>query len=263
MDLQMDGNAALVSGSTRGLGKASAKALAREGVDVVINGRNPDRLEAAVDEISQGATGDVVGQQGDLTDPADIDALVQRAIDEYGRLDHLVTSVGGPSSDPLLETEDERWYQAFDELVMSVVRLAKASAEHLRADDGGTVVTIASRTVKQPKENMALSNSVRMAVIGIEKTLSKEIAPDIRTNAVLPGGHQTTRVENLIEEGVERGDYESYQDGLRQRENEVPLETLGDPDDFGSTVAFLCSERSAFVNGVALPVDGGTIGASL
>ena len=263
MDFQIDGNTALVSGSSRGLGKASAAALAEEGVNVVINGRDPERLDAAVEDIRETATGEVVGVGGDLTEPADIKALVDRTVEEFGGIDHLVTSVGGPKSGPFLETEDERWYHAFDTLVMSVVRLVREAADELRAGDGGTIVNITSRTVKQPVPNMVLSNSVRMSVVGLEKTLSIELAPEVRTNTVLPGAHETQRVRDLVEQGVERGDYESYEDGVRQREQEVPLKSLGDPMGFGSTVAYLCSEQSSFINGVALPVDGGTIGASL
>jgi 3-oxoacyl-[acyl-carrier protein] reductase len=253
----ISGNAALVTASSSGLGKASARALAERDVDVVINGRDEERLEQAVTELDDVGDGRVVGQAGDLTNADDITALVNRTVDEFGRLDHLVTNAGGPPSGPFLETDDEDWYHAFDLLVMSVVRLVREAAPHLRADGGGTIVSITSRSVKEAIDSLVLSNSVRMSVIGLEKTLSKELAPEVRANAVLPSPHETSRIRELVEQGVERGEYESYEQGIAARGANVPLGRLGDPSELGEVVAFLCSERSSYLNGVAIPVDGG------
>lgn len=261
MDLDIEGNAALVTASSSGLGKASAIALAREGANVLINGRDSERLEAAVAEVEEVASSRVIGQQGDLTKAEDIEALVDRAVSEFGGLDHLVTSAGGPPSGWFLETTDEEWYEAFDLLVMSVVRTVRAAADSLAADGGGTIVTITSRSVKEAIDALVLSNAVRMGVIGLEKTLSTEMAPNVRANAVLPGPHETSRMEELIEDDVERGVYASYEKGLRERGAGNPLERIGDPMELGDTVAFLSSPRSGYINGVALPIDGG-VGAS-
>ncbi|MDS0295540.1 SDR family oxidoreductase [Halogeometricum luteum] len=262
MDLQIDGNAALVTASSSGLGKASAKALAREGVDVVINGRDEDRLDEAREEIAEVAEGEVVAQAGDLTDADDVTTLVETTVEEFGRLDHLVTSAGGPPSGGFLDTDDEDWQEAYDLLVMSVVRLAREAEPHLREGDGGTIVTITSRSVKEALDNLVLSNSVRMGVIGLEKTLSKEFAPEIRANAVLPGPHETSRIQDLVNAAVDRGDYDSYEEGLEGWAGN-PLERIGDPMELGNTVAFLSSPKSGFVNGTALPIDGGSTGANL
>ncbi|GAB6862894.1 SDR family oxidoreductase [Haloplanus litoreus] len=264
MDLEIDGNAALVTASSSGLGKASAKALAREGADVVINGRDERRLAAARDDVeSVAADGvDVVTQPGDLTDPDDIERLVETAVDEFGRLDHLVTSAGGPPSGRFVDIGDEEWYEAYDLLVMSVVRLARAAQPHLEADDGGTIVTITSRSVKEAIDSLVLSNSVRMGVIGLEKTLSKEFAPEIRANAVLPGPHETARIQNLVEAAVERGEYDSYEEGLADWAAN-PLGRIGDPMELGNTVSFLCSPKSGYINGTAVTIDGGSTGANL
>ncbi|GAA0269020.1 SDR family oxidoreductase [Halobacterium noricense] len=262
MDLEIDGNAALVTASSSGLGKASAKALAREGANVVINGRDEDRLEEAREEVEEVATGEVVAQQGDLTDADDITALVETTAEEFGTIDHLVTSAGGPPSGEFLDTTDEDWEHAYDLLVMSVVRLAREAAPHLKEGDGGTIVTITSRTVKEAKENLVLSNSVRMAVIGLEKTLSKEFAPDVRANAVLPGSHETSRIQNLIDSAIERGDYENYEEGLEDWAGN-PLGRIGDPIELGDTVAFLSSPKSGYINGAALPIDGGSTESNL
>jgi 3-oxoacyl-[acyl-carrier protein] reductase len=261
MDLGIDGNAALVTASSSGLGKASATALAREGANVVINGRDTDRLEAAVEEIREVATGEVLGQPGDLTDEDDIEQLVERTVDEFGGIDHLVTSAGGPPSGSFLDTTDEDWYEAYDLLVMSVVRLVRETEPYLR-DSGsegecGTIVTITSRSVKEAIDSLVLSNSVRMSVIGLEKTLSTELAPEVRVNSVLPGTHETPRIQELIEQSVERGEYDSYEEGIHARGQDNPLERIGDPMELGNTAAFLCSPRSGYINGQAIVIDGG------
>ena len=262
MDLEIAGNAALVTASSSGLGKASAKALAREGVDVVINGRDEDRLIEAKAEVEAVAAGEVVAQPGDLTEPDDVTALVETTVDEFGGLDHLVTSAGGPPSGAFLETDDEDWAAAYELLVMSVVRLAREAEPHLREGDGGTIVNITSRSVKEALDSLVLSNSVRMSVIGLEKTLSKEFAPEIRANAVLPGPHETSRIRELVNDAVDRGEYDSYEEGLAEWAGN-PLERIGDPMELGDTVAFLSSPKSGFIHGTALPIDGGATGSNL
>ena len=262
MDLQIDGNAALVTASSSGLGKASAKALAREGVNVVINGRDEEQLADAKEEIEAVAEGDVVAQSGDLTDADDVKTLVETTVDEFGTIDHLVTSAGGPPSGAFLDTDDDDWQHAYELLVLSVVRLAREAEPHLSEGDGGTIVNITSRSVKEAIDSLVLSNSVRMGVIGLEKTLSKEFAPEIRTNAVLPGPHETARIENLVEAAVERGEYDSYEEGLDEWAGN-PLERIGDPMELGNTVAFLSSPNSGFINGETVIIDGGATGATL
>lgn len=263
MDLDLDGNAALVAASSSGLGKAAATALAREGANVVVNGRDEDRLAAAVDDIKAVAEGDVVGQPADLTDADDVEQLVGRAVEEFGGLDHLVTNAGGPPSKSFLETTDEEWYDAYELLVMSVVRLVRESVDHLRAGDGGSIVHSTSHSVKEAIDGLVLSNSVRMSVIGLEKTLSTELAPDVRVNAVMPGAHQTDRMEYLIENAVEQGNFEDYEAGYEAWTDDIPTGDLGSPEEFGNVVAFLLSDRASFVNGEAVMVDGGDAQSNL
>ncbi len=262
MDLQIGGNTALVTASSSGLGKASAKALAREGANVVINGRDEDRLADAKDEIEEVANGNVFIQAGDLTNEEDIETMVEMTVDEFGGLDHLVTSAGGPPSGPFLKTDDDDWYQAYDLLVMSVVRLARKAEPHLTESDHGTIVNITSRSVKEAIDSLVLSNSVRMSVIGLEKTLSQEFAPEVRANAVLPGSHETARIESLVDQAVERGEYDSYEEGLSNWASN-PLGRIGDPIELGNTVAFLSSPASGFINGESILIDGGSTGANL
>jgi 3-oxoacyl-[acyl-carrier protein] reductase len=263
MDLDIGGNAALVMASSSGLGKASATALAREGVDVVINGRDEDRLEAAAEGVRETATGDVVPVAGDLTEREDVEAMVEATVDGFGGLDHLVISSGGPTRLRFGETTDEDWYHAYDLLVMSVVRAVREATPHLREGDGGTVVNITSRVTKEAAPSNVLSSSVRMAVIGLEKTLSAELAPEVRCNAVLPGAHRTPRITDGAEEAVGRGEFDSLEDALAERAEGIPLERIGDPMELGDTVAFLSSPRSGFINGQAVVIDGGSGSSNL
>ena len=262
MSLDVADDVALVTASSSGLGRASAAVLAEENANVVLNGRDEDRLDEAVADLDALGDGSVVGVAGDLTQREDIEALVTATVEEFGGLDHLVTSAGGPPSGPFMGTDDEDWYHAFDLLVMSVVRLVREAAPHLQ-DGGGTIVNITSRSVKEAIDSLVLSNAVRMSVVGLEKTLSQELAPEVRANAVLPGPHETSRIEELVEQSVERGEYDSYEEGLAARAEGIPLERIGDPRELGEVVAFLCSPRSSYLNGVAIPIDGGAGAANL
>jgi NAD(P)-dependent dehydrogenase (short-subunit alcohol dehydrogenase family) len=256
MDLKIAGNSALVTASSDGLGKAAAQALVQEGVNVVINGRDEQRLSDTASELAALGDGDVVAQPGDLLDPADLSVLVERTVDAFGGIDHLVTSAGGPPSGPFVDIPIDEWYRTYDLLVMSVVRLVHEAAPYL-ADGGGTIVNITSRSVKEAIDGLVLSNAVRMAVIGLEKTLSKELAPEVRANAVLPGPHETARIRELIEQQVDRGEVDSYDAGLAAFGESIPVGHIGDAMGLGHTVAFLSSPLASFINGVAIPIDGG------
>src|SRR6056297_1692261 len=258
MDLALDGDAALVTASSSGLGKASAAALAREGADVVLCSRSEDRLDAAAEDVREEAAGEVVTVPTDITDPDDVEAVVAATVDAFGDLDHVVTSAGGVPSGPFLETSERDWYEAYDLLVMSVVRTLEAAHEHL-VDGGGTVTCITSTSVSEPIEGLVLSNAVRRGVVGLAKTVAREWAPEVRANVVQPGAHETPRIEELVEASVERGEYDSYDEGLAAWSDDIPLGRVGDPAELGDVVAFLASDRASFVNGVSLPVDGGRL----
>jgi 3-oxoacyl-[acyl-carrier protein] reductase len=258
MDLALDGDAALVTAASSGLGKASAAALAREGANVVVCSRSEERIEAAAEEIRTDATGRVRPVPADITDPDDVDAVVEATVEQFGGLDHLVTSAGGPPSGPFLETTERDWYEAYDLLVMSVVRTLWTAHLHLAAGTG-TVTCITSTSVSEPIEGLVLSNAVRRGVVGLVKTVAREWAPDVRANVVMPGPHETPRITDLVESAVERGEYDDYEDGLADWAADVPLDRIGDPEEFGKVVAFLASDRAGFVNGASVPVDGGRL----
>lgn len=263
MDLKIGGNSALITASSSGLGRSVARAFARENLNVAVNGRNQDKLAKTVEELKELGTGNIIGIQGDITKKADIENLVEKTYKEFGQLDHLVTSAGGPPSARFLDTTDEDWYQSYDLLVMSVVRIIRAASKYLKEGHGGTIVNITSMSTKEAIEGLVLSNSVRMAVIGLMKTVSKEFGPEIRANAVLPGPHETLRMQDLINAGVEQGRFESYQQGLESWSDGIPVERIGEPDRLGDLVAFLSSPRSNYINGAAIPIDGGKSSSNL
>jgi len=142
---------------------------------------------------------------------------------------------------------------------MSAVRTLRAARPHLTDSDAGTVTCITSTSVREAIDGLVLSNAVRRTVIGLVKTVSREWAPDVRANAVLPGAHETARIEELVEAALERGEYDSYDEGVADWADDIPLDRIGDPRELGDVVAFLSSERASFVNGAALPVDGGRL----
>ncbi|SEW16439.1 SDR family oxidoreductase [Natrinema salifodinae] len=259
MDFDLDGNSALVTASSSGLGFASAQALAAEGANVTICGRDEERLETAREELEETAEGDVLAVQTDLTDPDAVSHLVSETVDAFGGLDHLVTSSGGPPSTTFLETDEQDWYQAYDLLVMSVVWTIESAYDHLLDSEYGTITCITSRTVREVADGLLLSNSVRRGVIGLVKTVSREFAPEIRANAVLPGTIETARIEELIEAGIERGTYDDYEAGFAEMASDIPMDRLGEPEELGEVVAFLSSPRASFVNGAEVPIDGGLL----
>ncbi len=260
MELQLEDDTALVTASTSGLGLASARSLAAAGANVAICGRSTDRLADAREELLSVAGPErILTQQADITDPAAVEALVETTVETFGGLDHVVTSAGGVPSGSLLELDAETWYDAYEMLVMSHLRTVKAAHPYLEESDSGTITAITSTSVREPIDQLALSNGVRRAVIGIVKTAAREFAPNIRANAVLPGPHETPRIEELVEQALERGEYDSYQEGLDDWAAGIPLDRIGDPQELGDVVAFLASQRASFVTGTAIPVDGGRL----
>ena len=263
MDATLDGHAALVTAGSAGLGRASALELAAAGADVAVCGRTAAHLDDTREELRATGSGGVLAVEADITDRDAVEGFVDRTVDEFGRLDHVVTSAGGPPSGPFLDTDDGDWYRAYDLLVMSAVWTTRAAYPHLTeaaADDSvSTIVNITSRSVQEVIDGLVLSNSVRRAVIGLMKTQAREFAPEVRVNAVLPGAHETDRIGDLIEQSVERGEFTDYDEGRADWSEGIPLERMGRPEELGEAVAWLSSPASSYVTGTALPVDGGSM----
>jgi 3-oxoacyl-[acyl-carrier protein] reductase len=259
MDLGLKGKTALVCGSSRGLGRAIADALAEEGVDLVLNSRSADDLDGARREIADAADVRVTAVAADLSEPEEVERLVGEARQALGRIDILVTNAGGPPSGPFEDHSAEVWRQVIAQNLESVVNLVRAVLPEMKERGWGRIVNVTSITVKQPVAGLILSNSIRAAVTGFAKTVSNEAAPfGVTVNNVLPGFTRTERLVDLAEAAAARADstVEAVYEGWK---NEVPAGRLGDPPEIGWMAAFLCSERAAYVTGQSVAVDGGWI----
>ena len=226
---------ALVTAASKGLGRASAQALADDGAKVAINARDPDRLRATAAELG----GEVLALPADVTDPDSPRRLVEATVERFGALHILVGNAGGPPKGRAIDVDDATLQGAIDANLLTSVRLVRAALPHLRAAGGGRICLIASSAVKQPIPDLSASNTARAGLWAWAKTAAQDLIDEgITLNLVCPGLHATDRVKEL---------------GYAGR--------MGDPADFGRVVAFLCSEPAGFISGAALQVDGaGTLG---
>ncbi len=260
MDLKLSGRVALVNAASRGLGRGIAEALAAEGARLVISSRSQEAIERTAAEIAKQYGGEVLPVGADVSRPEAAETLVGEAIGRFGQLDILVNNSGGPPGGYFADFDDAAWQNAFELLLLNVVRMVRASVPHLRASGHGRVVNVASTSVRQPIKGLILSNSLRAGVVGLAKTLSDELAPDqITVNTVLPGRILTDRLrEGFLAPAREAG---MPVDDLARREvaKEVPLGRVGQTEDMGSLVAYLCSDQAAYITGQLIAVDGGQV----
>jgi 3-oxoacyl-[acyl-carrier protein] reductase len=257
MDFGLEGRVAIVAASSRGLGKACALELAREGAKVVICARHVQSLTAAADEIRTATAAEVLPIQVDLTDAAQIQHLADEALRRFSRIDVLVTNNGGPPAGYFSDFDDEAWLAAQQLTLMSAVRLIRAVLPAMRAQQWGRIVNIASVSVKQPIDNLVLSNVYRPGVIGLAKTLSAQVAGDgITINNVAPGYTRTDRVVELSRaRALEQG--KTVEEVLAETTASFPMHRMGEPEELAALVAFLASERASYISGTTILVDGG------
>jgi 3-oxoacyl-[acyl-carrier protein] reductase len=257
VDLGLAEKIALVTASSRGLGKAVALCLAREGAHVAVCARHEEDLTAAADEIREATGQRVVAIAADVAEPESAAALVDATMETFGRLDILVTNAGGPPPGTFLDLSAGDWEQAVQLTLMSAVRLCYAAAPAMKRQSSGAILAMTSLTVKQPLPNLILSNSLRLGVTGLIKTLADELGPyGIRVNALCPGWTRTERVDQLLEDRARRNDSSVEHEAARLAAD-IPLGRMGTPAEFAATAAFLVSDRASYINGVSLLVDGG------
>lgn len=257
MDLGLKGKLALITASSRGLGYASAKALAEEGACVILSSRNKDRLGEAAKRLRETTGGEVYYHIVDLRVKESIDELFDWVKNNFGKLDILVYSTGGPKPGRFMELEWEDWVEATRLLSLSAVWVGRRAAELMIPQHWGRIIYIASVTIREPWENLALSNIMRLPVAGVIRMLARELGSyGITVNGILPSIVFTDRVKQLAEDKARR-EGKTLEQVLDEWARDIPLKRLGKPEELGWLVAFLASEKASFINGAVIPFDGG------
>jgi 3-oxoacyl-[acyl-carrier protein] reductase len=241
VELGLSGRTAIVCGASGGIGLAIAEAFAAEGMNVAMFARRRKVLETEAERLG------ALAVQGDVTNPQDCERLVERTVSAFGGVDVLVNNSGGPPRGPALEVDDESLEAAVALLLVSAVRLTNLCLPYLRRSPAGRVINIESSTVREPADNLALSNAVRPGVVGWAKTLSREVGVDgIAVNTIAPGRIDTDRLAEVYPDGPTEAD-------LRV----IPLRRIGRPAEIADVVCFLASDRASYVTGTTIAVDGG------
>jgi 3-oxoacyl-[acyl-carrier protein] reductase len=257
MDLGLQDKIALVTGASRGLGYATARLLALEGVRVILNSRDAEKLAKAAAALQEESGSPVIAFPGDVSDPALPQKLVSQTVQTFGGLDLLVTNAGGPPPGQFESFEDATWSKAVELSLMSHVRLIRAALPHLRHSKAASVLAITSFSVKQPIANLVLSNSVRLATVGLIKSLALELGSEgIRFNSILPAWTETERVQELMAARA-RANQTTILEETQKQAKDSPLGRLGKPEEFANAAVFLLSPAASYITGVMLSVDGG------
>ncbi|HIM49899.1 MAG: 3-oxoacyl-ACP reductase [Chloroflexi bacterium] len=259
MDLGLKGRVAVVGGGSRGLGKACALSLAREGANVAICSRGVESLEAAAKEIRSTTGAEVLAVPADLSRLADIRDLLQKTVDHFGRLDVVVCNSGGPPEGRAVDTSEETWDQAIQMALTFFIRMGREAVPHLKNRSWGRIVNILASTVYQPIDNLVTSGVTRMGAVAFAKSLADEVGRDnILVNNVAPGFLLTDRMVGLFEtRASETG--ESADTLLQARASAIPMGRFGRPEELADLVAFLASEKNGYITGTTILVDGGVV----
>jgi 3-oxoacyl-[acyl-carrier protein] reductase len=259
MDLGLKNKVAVVGGASKGIGKAAAFGFAREGANVVVCARDPEQLNNTADEIRRETGAEVLAVPGDLSQAAATEQCIDKAVERFGTVHVLVANTGGPPLGGFSNMSDADWEKAFSLNFLSTVRLIRQALPYMEKQKWGRIISVMSMSVKEPIDGLILSNGVRPAVVGMAKTLSREIGKhNITVNTVLPGRILTDRLRGGIAARAQRAN-KSFDDALKDSTSDVPLGRIGDPQELANVVVFLASEAASYVNGVSIQVDGGLI----
>jgi 3-oxoacyl-[acyl-carrier protein] reductase len=257
MDLKLNDKRVLITGASRGLGHATALVLAKEGARVAINGRDEIKIKSAAEKMNRETGSQVIGLAGDVSHAEMPEKLIQETVREFGGLDILITNAGGPPPGSIDSLDDAAWQKGVDLCLMLHVRLIKSALPFLRKSDSASVLTVTSMSVKQPIANLLLSNSIRMATIGLTKSLSLELGREgIRVNSILPGWTETERITELMTARA-KSNNSTVEEETRIQSELSPLGRMGQPVEFANAAAFLVSPAASYITGVMLNVDGG------
>ena len=257
MELGLKDKIAIVAGASKGIGKAIALGLAKEGAKVAICARNKERLEKTAAEIVAQTGGEVLPIGADVSKENEARGFVKQAIQKWGTVHILVTNAGGPPPAYFAETNPKMWEEAFHLTLMSALNMAWEAIPYMQKQKWGRIITMTSISVKQPIERLILSNSIRAAVVGWTKTLADELAKDnILVNSVCPGYTLTERVKALAE-NIAKQKGISVEEAFQGWERQIPLGRLADPEEIANLVVFLASEKASYLTGLVIAADGG------
>ena len=259
MDLGIKGRVALVTGSSKGIGRAIANALAAEGAKVVICARNQDRLMETAKQIEVSSGIKVLAIQADLRNKDDIALIVNKTVEKFGGIDVLVNNTGGPPPRLFYKISESEWVEAVNSLLFSVVNCCREVLPFMKKQKWGRIINMTSFAAKQPAKRLILSNTVRAGILGLTKTLSNELAEyGILVNAVCPGWTLTQRVEELARAKAKKTE-ENTDKIIWDWANSIPLKRLAQPEEIANLVAFLASEKASYITGAVIQADGGFI----
>ena len=259
MDLGLKNKVALVAAGSRGLGRAVAEELAAEGASLVLCARDVNTLTETAAAIADASGAHVLAVPADVTNVDSIKQLVEAGVDRFGRIDILVTNAGGPPAGTFDQLSREQWDEALRLTLLSAIELTRQVLPGMKQRRWGRILNITSISVKQPVENLMLSNSLRAGLTGFARTLANEVAADgITVNNILPGYTRTERLEDLAlmmaeKQGISANEFRG------RWEKEIPMGRLGEPREFAALAAFLVSERASYITGTSIQVDGGWI----
>lgn len=263
MDLGLRGKVALVAAASRGLGRATALELAKEGTKLVLCARGAADLEAARADIVNRTGVEVQAIVADVSDRTQLERVASEAMARFGQIDILMTNAGGPPAGHFEAHGWDAWERAVNLTLRSAVELTRAVLPGMRARKWGRIINVTSIAAKQPVDNLILSNSIRSAVTGFARTLANEVATDgVTVNNILPGYTRTERVEQLAESTAKKEGL-APKDVVARFEKEIPMRRLGEPEEFAALAVFLASTRASYITGQSIAVDGGWIKALL
>ena len=259
MDLGLRGKVALVAAASKGLGRAVAEELAAEGVKLAICSRDAEAIESVGNEIAKATGAEVLARAADVSRTADVDAFVDAALSIFGRVDILLTNSGGPPPGRFETLDLAAWRKAAELTLFAPVEFARRLLPGMKERRWGRILNVTSITVKQPVDNLMLSNSLRAAVTGWARTLANEVGETgVTVNNLIPGYTRTDRVVELSEVIAKR-DGITAEEAVARWEREIPLGRLGEPREFAALAAFIASERASYITGQSIAVDGGWI----
>ena len=260
MDFGVRGKTAVVSGGSKGIGRAIAEELASEGCNVVVAARGQEAIDEALSSIKDGG-GSATGVSADMTTLEGVQHAVEAARSAYGPPDIAINNVYGPTDGRFDEADDEAFRAAYEQMVMSCVMLSRAVIPDMKKNAWGRLVTVGSICVKEPHRDLPLitANTTRVAVVGLNKTLSAELGPfGITVNNLATGGFYTQRHRDYMRRQAESKG-QAFDDEAAMRREDIPLGRLGWPEEMAAVCAFLCSARASYVTGQTIVVDGGRI----